>query len=231
MKGTECKFVKYMEGADKRFVIPVYQRTPRNHFHIAASPINQKPAKKPKRDPRIIASNISLIESIVIIFYLLSLIVTGGSITTACLVVVVTLDLFKEIVFFIRSEIILSSGLSAKRFAVSKLLEIIKTASNSLVAVAVKSVEIDGSSAVDTGIYFGWDYEQRIDAQINRLVDLRSEINAAIESMENPEERLLLKYRYLKNESWEDISYELNVSYRTVHRIHASALNNFIVPE
>ena len=101
------------------------------------------------------ASNISLIESIVIIFYLLSLIVTGGSITTACLVVVVTLDLFKEIVFFIRSEIILSSGLSAKRFAVSKLLEIIKTASNSLVAVAVKSVEIDGSSAVDTGIYFG----------------------------------------------------------------------------
>ena len=71
-----------------------------------------------------------------------------------------------------------------------------------------------------------WEYEQKIDAKINRLVDLRAAINAAIESMENPEERLLLKYRYLKNESWEDISYELNVSYRTVHRIHASALNN-----
>lgn len=67
--------------------------------------------------------------------------------------------------------------------------------------------------------------------KINRLVDLRAAINAAIESMENPEERLLLKYRYLKNESWEDISYDLNVSYRTVHRIHASALNNFVVPE
>ncbi len=26
MKGSECKFVKYMDGADKRFVIPVYQR-------------------------------------------------------------------------------------------------------------------------------------------------------------------------------------------------------------
>ena len=37
----------------------------------------------------------------------------------------------------------------------AQLLEIIETASNSLVAVAVKSVEIDGSSAVDTGIYFG----------------------------------------------------------------------------
>ena len=46
---------------------------------------------------------------------------------------------------------------------------------------------------------------QKIDAKINRLVDLRAAINAAIESMEKPEERLLLKYRYLKNESWEDI--------------------------
>ncbi len=26
MKGAECKFVKYMSGSDKRFVIPVYQR-------------------------------------------------------------------------------------------------------------------------------------------------------------------------------------------------------------
>ena len=26
MKGSECKFVKYMDGSDKRFVISVYQR-------------------------------------------------------------------------------------------------------------------------------------------------------------------------------------------------------------
>lgn len=42
------------------------------------------------------------------------------------------------------------------------------------------------------------------------------EVTAANENMENPEERLLLKYGYLKNEGWEEISYELNVSYRTV---------------
>ena len=64
-----------------------------------------------------------------------------------------------------------------------------------------------------------WEYEKKIDGKINRLVDLRSEINTAIEKMEN------------SDESWEDISYELNVSYRTVHRIHASALNNFVVSE
>jgi len=71
------------------------------------------------------------------------------------LVAVVTLDLFEEIVFFIRSEIILSSGFASKRFTVSNLLEIIETACDSFISVAVESVEIDGSSAVDTGIYFG----------------------------------------------------------------------------
>lgn len=39
------------------------------------------------------------------------------------------------------------------------------------------------------------------------------------------------KYRYLKKQSWEGIAIDLNVSYRTAHRIHASALRNFIIPE
>ena len=76
-----------------------------------------------------------------------------------------------------------------------------------------------------------WEYEQKINQKIDRLVDLKAAIDEALEKMDSADERLLLKYRYLKNESWEDISYELNVSYRTVHRIHASALNNFSVPE
>ncbi len=76
-----------------------------------------------------------------------------------------------------------------------------------------------------------WEREQRINEKIDKLVDLKTEIDAAIDQMNNAEERLLLKYRYLKNESWEDIAMDLNVSYRTVHRIHASALRNFVVPE
>lgn len=76
-----------------------------------------------------------------------------------------------------------------------------------------------------------WEYEQLINEKIDRLMDLKTEINGAIDQMENADERLLLKYRYLKNQSWEDIAFDLNVSYRTVHRIHASALGNFAVPE
>ena len=76
-----------------------------------------------------------------------------------------------------------------------------------------------------------WEREQRINEKIDKLVDLKAEINAAIDRMANVEERLLLKYRYLKDESWEDIAMDLNMSYRTVLRVHASALKNFVVPE
>ena len=45
------------------------------------------------------------------------------------------------------------------------------------------------------------------------------------------EEQLVLRYRYLDNCSWEEISRMLNVSLRTVHRIHGAALQNFIIPD
>ena len=76
-----------------------------------------------------------------------------------------------------------------------------------------------------------WELEEKINNQIVRLVSLQSEIDEAINQLSEPAERLLLKYRYLNAMEWTDIADALYVSYRTVHRIHASALNNFVVPE
>lgn len=59
------------------------------------------------------------------------------------------------------------------------------------------------------------------------LVCLKETINAAIDSLASREEQLVLRYRYLDNCSWEEISRMLNVSLRTVHRIHGSALQHF----
>ena len=72
--------------------------------------------------------------------------------------------------------------------------------------------------------------EHEIAAKVSYLVGLREEINAAIEKLESREEQLLLRYRYLDNFSWEEISRMLCVSCRTAHRIHGSALQNFSVP-
>lgn len=73
--------------------------------------------------------------------------------------------------------------------------------------------------------------ERDINAKISRLVDLKMEIGNAIDKMENPDEQLLLRYRYLEKRSWDEIAYLLHVSERTVHRIHGTALLNFKVPE
>ena len=74
------------------------------------------------------------------------------------------------------------------------------------------------------------DLEKVINRDIDRYVDLKTEMNAAIDRVSNVDERLLLRYRYLNNYSWDDIAELLNVSGRTVHRIHSSALYNFLVP-
>ena len=69
-----------------------------------------------------------------------------------------------------------------------------------------------------------------INRDIDRHVDLKAEMNAAIDRVPNVDERLLLRYRYLNNYNWDEIAQLLNVSGRTVHRIHSSALYNFSVP-
>ncbi len=74
------------------------------------------------------------------------------------------------------------------------------------------------------------DLEKVINRDIDRYVDLKMEMNVAIDRVSNVDERLLLRYRYLNNYSWDDIAQLLNVSGRTVHRIHSSALYNFSVP-
>ena len=73
--------------------------------------------------------------------------------------------------------------------------------------------------------------EEKINREICELVMFRKQIRESLEKMTDREERLLLTYRYLKNYTWDDIVRKLHVSSRTVHRIHASALRNFNVPE
>ena len=74
------------------------------------------------------------------------------------------------------------------------------------------------------------DMEQKIHSELCELVTLKKRISESLEHVSDREERLLLTYRYLNNYTWEEIGRRLNVSNRTVHRIHASALKNFIVP-
>jgi predicted DNA-binding protein (UPF0251 family) len=70
-----------------------------------------------------------------------------------------------------------------------------------------------------------------VERKVSRLIALRDEIGRRIDMVASPEEQLVLRYRYVDNCTWEEIGTLMNVSERTVFRIHGSALQHFPMPE
>jgi RinA family phage transcriptional activator len=70
------------------------------------------------------------------------------------------------------------------------------------------------------------DLEREIDADIDRLIEVRDSIKSIIEAVEDDRERLLLQYRYLDGKTFEWIAAEMNYSWRQIHRLHSRALTN-----
>ena len=73
--------------------------------------------------------------------------------------------------------------------------------------------------------------EKRIDAEIDLFVDLKKEIRSVIEQVENTDEQMVLRYRYIHNLTWEQIADELNADKVTVWRWHKKALQSAVLPE
>ena len=72
--------------------------------------------------------------------------------------------------------------------------------------------------------------QRDVEKKVAILITLRDEINARINLLSDHDEQLVLRYRYIDNCTWEEIAGFINVSLRTVHRIHGSALQHFSVP-
>lgn len=72
--------------------------------------------------------------------------------------------------------------------------------------------------------------QRKVAETVEQLIRLRDEIDSCIDMLENREEQLVLRYRYMDGCTWEEIGQVLHVSLRTVHRIHGSALQKFSVP-
>lgn len=68
--------------------------------------------------------------------------------------------------------------------------------------------------------------ELKILEEIDTLLDVRSEIDSVISKLENHNERLICKYRYIQFKRWEDIADMMYMSERHVKRIHKSAILN-----
>lgn len=69
-----------------------------------------------------------------------------------------------------------------------------------------------------------WAMEERLNTEIDRLVELKQQIRDVIDGVENTDEMMVLRYRYILYYSWEDIAAEMNFGLRWVHVIHGRAL-------
>ena len=68
------------------------------------------------------------------------------------------------------------------------------------------------------------DMENEINADIDMLVDLKTEIMKCIKQIGNPEYQTLLELRYLCFKNLEDISTEMDYSLRRLYELHNLAL-------
>ena len=75
-----------------------------------------------------------------------------------------------------------------------------------------------------------WEMQEKINAEIDRLVDLKAQMRDVIEAVPDTDERMVLRYRYIHNMTWERIGDELHVEPRTVRRWHELALSHIVLP-
>lgn len=68
------------------------------------------------------------------------------------------------------------------------------------------------------------DMENEINSDIDRLMDLKQEIIAAVKAVDDVQCQMLLELRYLCFHTWEEIAMELNCTVRNVHNLHSKAL-------
>ncbi len=64
----------------------------------------------------------------------------------------------------------------------------------------------------------------KINDEIDRYVDMRKEIEAAINTVDDITLQTLLRYRYLNGLTWERVAVEMEKTWRWIHRLHSRAL-------
>lgn len=74
------------------------------------------------------------------------------------------------------------------------------------------------------------DLEHEINADIDRLVDLKADARKAINAVTDPDQQLILELRYLCYKPWNEIMTELGYSEPTIYRLHGEALKKICVP-
>lgn len=80
-------------------------------------------------------------------------------------------------------------------------------------------------------IYKIMELEDKQNKLLNKMLEFKAQMCEVINSVDELNESMVLYYRYVVNESWQDIGRRLYVDERTVRRWHNKALAHVILPE
>ena len=108
-----------------------------------------------------------------------------------------------------------------------------------LLMMSIPAVKISDQvqMSVNTGAFFEKTYmkvealEKKLDEQIDIYVDLKEQMRRTIDSLQNPDEKMVLFYRYFLWKSIAQIGAKMNVTKRSVCRWHKAALEHVVLPE
>ena len=75
------------------------------------------------------------------------------------------------------------------------------------------------------------DLQESIAADMEKLVDLKTEIVSTIKAVDSVEYQLILEKRYISDKSWPEIAVDLGYKMRHLYKLHDEALNSIKIPE
>lgn len=97
------------------------------------------------------------------------------------------------------------------------------------ITATISPVAVSGSGSQDKlgdAVAKIVDLQTDINDQIDKYVELKREISAILEKMDDPDQVKVLHKRYFEYKPWERIACEMNYSFRNVCYIHGKALQS-----
>jgi len=114
-------------------------------------------------------------------------------------------------------------SINAKLDQIHKLRELATKTTQTLTADNVQSSgSSDKISAIVSKIV---DMEREVDAEIDKLQEIKKNVEKVISAVTNYTQRQVLTLRYINGLRWEEIAVKMNYTYRNVCYIHGRALS------
>ena len=111
--------------------------------------------------------------------------------------------------------------------SLKETIEELKVNIQSLSSVQLKERVQGGENSPDKSMIDKLSKLYELEEKLEKLVEFQIKIAAEIEHLEDWKERVVLRYRYINNYTWEHISERTGYSKKQISRIHKRAIINF----